>query len=214
MINVVAIMGRLTYDPELRTTPTGVSVVRFQVAVDRNFQRAGEERKADFIDVTAWRQTAEFVSKYFRKGSMIAVEGSIQTDNFTDKDGNKRKSVQVVASNVSFCGSKAESGTTGANSNPAFAQPAPSYASARRRKPSMAYNKGGARKGRKKVCVFCVEKVDEIDYKDVTRLKKFTSERAKILPRRVTGTCAKHQRELTTAIKRARQIAIMPYTAD
>ena len=73
----------------------------------------------------------------------------------------------------------------------------------------MAYNKGGARKGRKKVCVFC-----EIDYKDVTRLKKFTSERAKILPRRVTGTCAKHQRELTTAIKRARQIAIMPYTAD
>ena len=78
MINVVAIMGRLTYDPELRTTPTGVSVVRFQVAVDRNFQRAGEERKADFIDVTAWRQTAEFVSKYFRKGSMIAVEGSIQ----------------------------------------------------------------------------------------------------------------------------------------
>ena len=97
MINVVAIMGRLTYDPELRTTPTGVSVVRFQVAVDRNFQRAGEERKADFIDVTAWRQTAEFVSKYFRKGSMIAVEGSIQTDNFTDKDGNKRKSVQVPA---------------------------------------------------------------------------------------------------------------------
>ena len=78
----------------------------------------------------------------------------------------------------------------------------------------MAYNKGGARKGRKKVCVFCVEKVDETDYKDVTRLKKFTSERAKILPRRVTGTCAKHQRELTTAIKRARQIAIMPYTAD
>ena len=110
MINSVVIMGRLTYEPELRATPSGISVVRFQVAVDRNFQRAGEERKADFIDVTAWRQTAEFVSKYFRKGSMIAVEGSIQTDNFTDKDGNKRKSVQVVASNVSFCGSKAESG--------------------------------------------------------------------------------------------------------
>ena len=74
--------------------------------------------------------------------------------------------------------------------------------------------KAALAKGAKKVCVFCVEKVDEIDYKDVTRLKKFTSERAKILPRRVTGTCAKHQRELTTAIKRARQIAIMPYTAD
>ena len=79
----------------------------------------------------------------------------------------------------------------------------------------MAYNRaGGPRKGRKKVCVFCVEKVEEIDYKDVTRLKRFTSERAKILPRRVTGTCAKHQRELTTAIKRARHIALLPYSAD
>ena len=78
----------------------------------------------------------------------------------------------------------------------------------------MAYNKGGARKGRKKVCVFCVEKVDEIDYKDVAKLRKYVSERGKILPRRITGNCAKHQRALTVAIKRARQIAIMPYTAD
>lgn len=79
----------------------------------------------------------------------------------------------------------------------------------------MAYNRaGGPRKGCKKVCVFCVEKVDEIDYKDVTRLKRFVSERSKILPRRVTGTCAKHQRELTTAIKRARHLALLPYTSD
>jgi small subunit ribosomal protein S18 len=79
----------------------------------------------------------------------------------------------------------------------------------------MAYNRaGGPRKGRKKVCVFCVEKVDEIDYKDVTRLKRFVSERSKILPRRVTGTCARHQRELTVAIKRARHLALLPYTAD
>ena len=79
----------------------------------------------------------------------------------------------------------------------------------------MAYNRaGGPRKGRKKVCVFCVEKVDEIDYKDVTRLKRFVSERSKILPRRVTGTCAKHQRGLTTASKRARHLALLPYTSD
>ena len=79
----------------------------------------------------------------------------------------------------------------------------------------MAYNRaGGPRKGRKKVSVFCVEKVDEIDYKDVTRLKRFVSERSKLLPRRVTGTCAKHQRELTTAIKRARHLALLPYTSD
>lgn len=78
----------------------------------------------------------------------------------------------------------------------------------------MAYNKGGARKGRRKVCQFCVDKCDHIDYKDASKLRRYTSERAKIIPRRVTGTCAKHQRELTIAIKRARQIAILPYTAD
>ncbi len=81
----------------------------------------------------------------------------------------------------------------------------------------MAYNNnkaGGPRKGRKKVCVFCVDKVESIDYKDVSQLRRFVSERSKILPRRVTGTCAKHQRELTTAIKRARHLALLPYVSD
>lgn len=127
MINMVALMGRLTYDPELKTTPQGVSVIRFQVACDRNYQKAGAERQADFIDCVAWRNTAEFVSRYFHKGSMIAIEGTIQTSNFTDKNGQNRKQVEVVANQVSFCGSKSESGT---NNAPAFAQPAPSYASA------------------------------------------------------------------------------------
>lgn len=78
----------------------------------------------------------------------------------------------------------------------------------------MAYVKGGPRKSRRKVCQFCIDNSDCIDYKDVAKLNRYTSERAKILPRRVTGTCAKHQRELTTAIKRARQIALLPYSAD
>ena len=90
MINSVVLMGRLTYEPELKTTTSGLSVIRFQMAVDRNYQSQGQERQADFIDVVAWRQTADFVSRYFHKGSMIAVEGSIQTNNFTDRDGNKR----------------------------------------------------------------------------------------------------------------------------
>ncbi|MFR5875379.1 MAG: single-stranded DNA-binding protein [Eubacterium sp.] len=128
MINTVALMGRLTFEPELRTTPSGVSVIRFQIACDRNYQSQGQERQADFIDCVAWRQRAEFISRYFHKGSMIAIEGSIQTSNFTDKNGNNRKQVEVVANNVSFCGGKAESGTGAAN--PAFSQPAPSYASA------------------------------------------------------------------------------------
>ena len=110
MINMVALMGRLTYEPELRKTPSDVSVLRFQVACDRSYQRAGAERQADFIDCVAWRQTAEFISRYFHKGSMIAVEGTIQTSNYTDKNGNNRKQTEVLANNVSFCGSKSESG--------------------------------------------------------------------------------------------------------
>lgn len=108
MINTAVLMGRLTYEPELRVTPNGVSVIRFQLAVDRQYQAKGQDRQADFIDCIAWRQTAEFISQYFHKGSMIAVSGSIQTANYTDKDGNKRKQVEVVANNVSFCGGKSD----------------------------------------------------------------------------------------------------------
>ncbi len=111
MLNCAIIMGRLTADPELRTTPNGISVTSFSVAVDRSYQKAGAERQTDFINVVAWRQTAEFVSRYFHKGSMIAVQGSIQTRNYEDRNGNKRTAVEIVADNVSFCGSKAESGT-------------------------------------------------------------------------------------------------------
>ena len=123
MLNSAIIMGRLTADPELRTTASGLSVTSFSVAVDRRFQRQGEEKQTDFINVVAWRQTAEFVSRYFHKGSMIAVQGSIQTRNYEDKNGNKRTAVEIVADSVSFCGSKAETGT-GA---PAVSRPAPSY---------------------------------------------------------------------------------------
>lgn len=107
MLNVVALMGRLVYDPELKTTQSGTNVCSFRIAVDRSFARQGEERKADFIDVTAWRQTAEFVSKYFHKGSMIAIEGSLQTRQYQDKNGNNRTATEVLASQVSFCGGKA-----------------------------------------------------------------------------------------------------------
>lgn len=110
MINCVILMGRLTAEPELRTTNSGISVTQFCVAVDRSFVKAGEEKQADFINIVAWRGTAEFVTQYFRKGQMIAVQGSIQTRNYEDKHGNKRTAVEVVAEKVSFCGSKAEGG--------------------------------------------------------------------------------------------------------
>ncbi len=110
MLNVAAIMGRLTADPELRTTPSDISVTSFTVAVDRSYCKPGEERQADFINVVAWRGTAEFVCKYFTNGQMIAISGSIQTRKYEDRDGNKRTAFEIVADQVSFCGSKTESG--------------------------------------------------------------------------------------------------------
>ena len=123
MINCAVIMGRLVADPELRTTGSGVSVTSFCVAVDRSYVKPGEERQADFINVVAWRQTADFVTRYFRKGSMIAVQGSIQTRSYEDKNGNKRTAVEIVADNVSFCGSKSESNTGSRYDAPQSAAP-------------------------------------------------------------------------------------------
>lgn len=125
MINNITLIGRLTYEPELKTTPSGISVCRFQIAVDRNYSSKDEERKADFIDCVAWRSKADFLNKYFHKGSMIAITGSLQTENFTDKDGNKRKSVTVVVNEISFCGGKSEN-----NNGKQYDQPAPNYAAA------------------------------------------------------------------------------------
>lgn len=107
MLNIVAIMGRLVYDPELKTTQQGTSVCSFRIACDRSYTPKGQERQADFIDVVAWRQSAEFVCKYFQKGSMIAIEGSLQTRQYQDKQGNNRTAVEVLANHISFAGPKA-----------------------------------------------------------------------------------------------------------
>lgn len=110
MLNLCVLMGRLTADPELRTTQSGKSVASFTLAVERDFQRDGE-KDADFINVVAWGKTAEFVKKWFSKGRMLAVVGRIQTRTYTDKDGNSRKAVEVVADKVSFTGEKADTAT-------------------------------------------------------------------------------------------------------
>lgn len=109
MLNVVAIMGRLVADPELRTTPAGVNVCQFRIACDHNFARQGEQRQADFVDIVAWRAQADFVCKYFSKGSLIAINGRIQTRNYQDKNGNNRTAFAVVAENINFGGSKGTS---------------------------------------------------------------------------------------------------------
>ncbi len=110
-LNCATIMGRLTAKPEIRSTTSGIAVTSFCVAVDRNYVKEGEERKADFINVVAWRQSAAFVTKYFDKGQMICVKGAIQTRNYEDKDGNKRTAFEIVADSISFCGDKKKENT-------------------------------------------------------------------------------------------------------
>ncbi len=110
MYNKAILIGRLVADPEMRTTPNGVNVATFRIAVDRPFTAKGAEKKADFISIVCWRQQAEFVSRYFSKGKAIGVDGSIQTRDYTDKDGNKRYAFEVVADRVFFVESKNASG--------------------------------------------------------------------------------------------------------
>ena len=131
MLNVVAIMGRLVADPELRTTPQGTNVCSFRIACDRNFARQGEQRQADFIDIVAWRSQADFVCKYFQKGSLIAIDGSIQTRQYQDKNGNNRTAFEIVANNINFAGSR-NSNAGGAN----YQNSAPSYQNAAPARPA------------------------------------------------------------------------------
>lgn len=113
MLNHITIMGRLTRDPELRRTGSGIAVANFTVAVDRDFaDKQSGEKETDFFDCVAWRQTGEFVSKYFKKGSMVVISGRLQTRNWNDKDGNKRKAFEIIAENAYFGESKKDSAGT------------------------------------------------------------------------------------------------------
>ena len=129
MLNRIIIMGRLVADPELRTTPGGVTVDTVRLAVDRDFRnKQTGERETDFINVVAWRQTAEFVSRYFAKGRMAVVEGRLQIRPYTDRDGNKRTAAEVVVENVYF-GDSRRDGDSGSYAPPPFAQSAPASSS-------------------------------------------------------------------------------------
>lgn len=121
--NKVILVGNLVSDPELKTTPSGVNVMRFRIAVGRRFAKADAEIKADFFDIVAWRNTAEFVSKFFKKGSPILVSGSLQNRSWSDSDGNKRYATEVVADEVSFVGSKGDNGQPTANEAPTYGIP-------------------------------------------------------------------------------------------
>jgi single-strand DNA-binding protein len=128
MYNKAILMGRIVNDLELKTTPSGVSVLSFRIAVDRRFQTKGEEKKTDFLNIVAWRNEAEFISRYFAKGRMILIEGEIQTRSYQDKNGNTAYVTEIVVDRSTFTGEKKDngtSGTTGYSSAPAAASYAP-----------------------------------------------------------------------------------------
>ena len=132
MLNVVAIMGRLVADPELKTTSAGINVCTFRIACDRSFAQQGQQRQADFIDVVAWRHNADFLCKHFAKGGMVAVQGRLQTRQYQDRNGNKRTAVEVVADSLSFAGSSKKPGgqamDEGGEAPPSnYRDPAPAY---------------------------------------------------------------------------------------
>lgn len=108
MLNRVILMGRLVADPELKTTNSGISVTSFRIAVDRSYVKQGEERQADFFDIVAWRSSAEFVCRNFSKGSLVAVDGQLQSRNYQTKEGQNRTAIEVVADNISFTGERRE----------------------------------------------------------------------------------------------------------
>ena len=136
MFNKAILIGRLTADPELKQTTAGTYLVNFRIAVDRRFKSQDGERKADFITIVCWRQQAEFVAKYFHKGDPIGVEGSIQTRDYEDRQGNKRTAVEVVADNVFFVSSKSSSSGAAPMSQSAMPAPAPAA--------PVAYSSGAA----------------------------------------------------------------------
>jgi len=144
MLNTAIIMGRLTADPELKSTGSGISVCSFTVAVDRRFKGQNEERQTDFIRCVVWRQSADFLARYFKKGSMVAVTGSIQVRNYEDKNGNKREAVELVADQISFTGERPQGGNAGGGYRDSVPLPEPPPENRQNNQPAPAYSTASA----------------------------------------------------------------------
>ena len=229
-INSVALIGNLTRDPELRHTPSGTAVTTLRIAVNDRVKR-GEEwvDAAYYFDVTVWGRQAENCAQYLAKGRPVGVQGKLTWREWDAQDGTKRQSVEVVADNVQFLGGR--DGGEGAG-GPQFvtqgaAQPVVRRlprVPRRRRHPLLGEDAWHSRKptdpqargsslapGRRKSCLFCKDKVEEVDYKNVNQLRRYVSEKGKIRNRRITGACRRHQRQVAVAVKRAREMALLPY---
>ena len=233
-INRVTLVGRLTRDPELKHLPSGTAVLELGLAVNGRKQDAGGQwvDKPNFFDVKVFGNQAEMLSQHLGKGRRIGVDGRLDWSSWESQDGGKRSKVEVVAQSVQFLDSRGdgEGGGGGGSFVPPGASPAggADFPAAptdddipSRRSDDMA-QKAPPRKrpssssapGRRKSCHFCKDKVTEVDYKNVNQLRRYISEKGKIRNRRITGACRRHQRQVAVAVKRAREVALLPYVGS
>ena len=240
--NQVTLVGNLTDDPELRYTPNGAAVCKFRIAVNRRFQDASGQWKdgdTSYFSINAWRTLAENAAESLTRGTRVIVAGRLNYRTWENQDGDKRSAIEVEADEVAPSLKWATAAVTrqarsgGASSSGDWgekvAAPVGAAAPNRRRHHSMAGrggpkergpkrrrekdDKGWQKRGKRKYCQFCKDKVDRVDYKDVMTLRKFVSDRGKIRARRVTGNCVQHQRDVASAVKNAREMALLPYSS-
>ena len=231
-INSVVLVGNLTRDPELRHTPSGMAVCSLRLAVNsrRKDETGNWADKPNYFDITVWGAQGENCAQYLAKGRPVGVQGRLEWREWDAQDGTKRQAVEVVADNVQFLGGRGDGDGAG---RPAVRAPGRRAERVRRlprrprptttsrsRRDRMAQPKtqqtrkrpgSSLAPGRRKSCLFCKDKVEEVDYKNLNQLRRYISEKGKIRNRRITGACRRHQRQVAVAVKRAREMALLPY---
>ena len=233
-INRVVLVGNLTRDPELRSTPSGMSVCSLRIAVNtrRKDNTTGQwTEKPNYFDITVWGNQGESCAQYLAKGRPVAIDGRLEWREWDAQDGTKRQAVEIIADSVQFLGGRGEGGGgDGGNQfvpagrdrglrTPTSRAPTTTFPSKEKRVAAPKSERGSRKRsapspGRRKSCFFCKSKVDEVDYKNVNELRRYVSEKGKIRSRRISGACRRHQRQVAVAVKRARELALLPYVAD
>jgi len=233
-INRVVLVGNLTKDPELRHTPSGTAVCKLRIAVNTRMKDSSGTwvDKPNYFDITVWGNQGESCSQYLAKGRPIAVDGRLDWREWQAQDGAKRESVEIVAESVQFLGSRGDGDSGGGQPvrargrrlrdrrrlpgrgrrrHPLLGEQsmAPRERQQQRKRPG-----GPAGAIKRRNCFFCKDKVAEIDYKNINQLRRYISEKGKIRSRRITGACRRHQVQVATAVKRAREMALLPYVAE
>ena len=237
-INRVVLVGNLTRDPEMKHLPSGTALCSLRIAVNtRRKDESGQwTDKPNYFDVSVWGAQGESCAQYLAKGRPVAIDGRLEWREWEATDGSgKRQAVEIVADNVQFLGSRGDGDGGGGGRRrlvrsgrccPAGRRGLPLIAH-RRRHPVLGDRDDMAQKapprkrpssssapGRRKSCHFCKDKVTEVDYKNVNQLRRYISEKGKIRNRRITGACRRHQRQVAVAVKRAREVALLPYVGS